>query len=158
MSHVVQERSGPDDRMLSLIDVGVAARFAEERERLTREVICPKRVLEPRMRCAGIDKESKAELANISQPLKRFAVDEPKRQLVDTNVVPEWVAEGFESHTRPVESAFGAGFANFVSSVPELLEVRAEHLGEFLRLLVVLRAIGPGAARVENLSRNSGNR
>ena len=58
------------------------------------------RVLEPRVRRARIDEVSPPELADISQALEHFGVDEVERELVDTNVVPDRVAQYFEVHDR----------------------------------------------------------
>lgn len=121
-------------------------------------MIGPERVLEARVGSAGINQESKAELADVSQTLKYFVVDEPNRKLVDTNVIPERVAERLESQARPRRLAGRSGVPDLVSCVAEFPEIGAEHLGEFLRLLVVLRAVAPRAARVEHFRGDTGDR
>jgi hypothetical protein len=50
------------------------------------------------VRGTGIDEVSPPELANVPQSLEDFGVDETETQLVDTNVVPDGVAQYFEVH------------------------------------------------------------
>ena len=108
-------------------------------------MICAERVLEARVGRAGIYEVRETELPHIAQALKNFGVDELERQLVDPDVVPQRVAQSFESHARPFRSASRTSVADLFRRVAELLEVLAEHLGQLLRLRVVRRGIGPRA-------------
>ena len=55
------------------------------------------RVLETRVRCARIDEICPTQLSDVAEALEDFGVDEPQRQLVDTNVVPDGVAQNLEA-------------------------------------------------------------
>ena len=55
-------------------------------------MIRAERVLEARVRGAGIDEVREPELPHVAQPLEHGRVDELERQRVDTDVVPERVA------------------------------------------------------------------
>jgi hypothetical protein len=59
-------------------------------------VISAERVLESRMCGAGIDEKRQAELADISQALKDIRVDKLECQLIDTDIVPEWIPQYLE--------------------------------------------------------------
>jgi hypothetical protein len=48
--------------------------------------------------CAGIDEIRPAQLTDVSEALKNFRVGELESQLVDTNVIPDRVAQNLEAH------------------------------------------------------------
>ena len=98
VSDVVEQRRGPDDRLLLLADRGGVFRFAKERERASREVVGAERVLESRVCRARIDEVRPSELADVPESLKDFGVDEAERELVDANVIPDGVAQDLEVH------------------------------------------------------------
>ena len=56
-------------------------------------------MLEPRVRCTGINEVRPAELTHVAKALKNFSVDELKRQLVDADVVPDGVAQNLEARS-----------------------------------------------------------
>src|SRR4029077_405713 len=101
---------------------GRVFRFAKERQSATREVMSAKRVLESRMRGARVDEVGPTQLAYISEALKDFGVDELERQLVDTNVVPDGVAQNLEAHSpslaRGCRQPFGPAFLVAASTFP----------------------------------------
>ena len=92
VADVVQQRGDLRDDALLDRDPAQLAALIEERERGAREVIGAERVLEARVRGAGIDEIREAELPDVSQALKNRRVDELQGERVDTNVVPERVA------------------------------------------------------------------
>ena len=59
-------------------------------------MIRAKRMLEARVCRAWINEKRQAELAHVPQPLKHIRVNELERQLVDTDVIPERVAQNLE--------------------------------------------------------------
>src|SRR6476620_4331877 len=67
--------------------------FVEQRQRQSREVVGPERMLEPRVSGAGIHQVREAELPNVSEPLKYRRVDELQSQRVDTDVVPQRIPD-----------------------------------------------------------------
>ena len=70
----------------------------EQRERAPGEVVRAERVLEARMRGAGIDEKREAELANVAQPLERRRIDQLEGERIEPDVVPERVADDFDGH------------------------------------------------------------
>ena len=97
MTDVVQERGGSNDRLLVFADRDQVLGFAKERQRAPREVVRAERVLESRMGGAGIDEISPTELPHVAQPLKDLGVDQPERQLVDADIVPDRVTQNLEA-------------------------------------------------------------
>src|SRR5712691_12117097 len=81
-----------------------------------------KRVLEPRVRGARVDEVGPTELAYVSEPLKDLCIDELERQLVDTNVVPDGVAQNLEAHGPSLapgwRQPFGPAFLVAASTLP----------------------------------------
>jgi hypothetical protein len=75
MPYVVQQRGRANDRLLLFADRRCVFGFAKEGERAPREVVRAKRVLEARVRGAGIDQIGPPELAYVPQSLKDFRVD-----------------------------------------------------------------------------------
>src|SRR6478752_9225888 len=79
-------------------------------------------VLESRMCRSRIDEIRPTELANVAETLKDFGVDELKSQLVDSDVVPDRVAQDLESHapliSRVSRQPFGPAFLIAVSTSP----------------------------------------
>jgi len=55
-------------------------------------------MLEARVRGAGIDEEGETELADVAESLKGRRVDQLEGERVETDVVPEWVADDFHGH------------------------------------------------------------
>ena len=49
---------------------------------------------------AGIHEVGESELAHVAQPLERPRVDQPERERVDADVVPERVADDLVGHAR----------------------------------------------------------
>ena len=99
---VLYQRGNAD--VLSLIgtDSIELSPLAQQRDRAAREVIRAQRVLEARMRRAGIDQVSKAELSHIAQALEVAGVHELHRERVNPDVVPEGVANDLEVHGAKV--------------------------------------------------------
>ena len=87
MADVVQECRRPDDRLLLLADRDRMLGLAKECQRASREM----------MRA----EVGPAKLANVTQTLKDFGIDEFERQLVDADVVPDGVAQNLEPR-RPL--------------------------------------------------------
>jgi len=101
MADVVQECRRPDDRLLLLADRDRMLGLAKQCQRASREMMRAESVLKARMRCAGINEVGPAKLANVTQTLKDFGIDEFERQLVDADVVPDGVAQNLEPR-RPL--------------------------------------------------------
>lgn len=124
VSDVVEQRRRPDYRLVDFSDRRRVFGFAKERQRATREVVGAECVLESRVGRAGVDEVSPTELANVSEPLKDFGVDERERQLVDTNVVPDRVAQNLEANRPSLASdwrqPFGPAFFVAASTLPTL--------------------------------------
>jgi hypothetical protein len=55
-------------------------------------------VLEARVACAGIDEIRETQLPDVAQSLECRRVDELQRNAVDTDVVPERIAEYLVGH------------------------------------------------------------
>jgi len=104
VSEVVERRGGANDRIVPLLGSKVIP-LAQHRESSTREVVRAERVLEARVRRAGVDEVRPAELADVAQPLKDVGVNEAESDLVDADVVPERVAQDLESHGGKVTPA-----------------------------------------------------
>src|SRR5687767_13177082 len=81
------------------------------------------RVLEPCVSGAGIDQIRPAKLTNVSEALDYVGVDESEGELVDSDVVPDGVAQYLEAHTtvpafRGWRQAFGPAFLIAPSTLP----------------------------------------
>src|SRR5258706_3237941 len=80
------------------------------------------RVLEPRVGRARIDEVRPPELPHVPKALKDFGVDERERQLVDSNVVPDRVAQNLEAHSPSLgpgwRQPFGPAFFVAASTFP----------------------------------------
>ena len=50
---------------------------------------------------AGVDEICETKLPDVPESLKDFRVDELESQLIDTDVIPERIAQCLESHARP---------------------------------------------------------
>src|SRR2546423_2688649 len=98
VSDVVKERRRSHDRLLVFADRDGVFRLAQEREGATRQMMCAERVLESRMGRAGVDEIGPAQLSNVTQALKDFGIDELEGELVDSDVVPDRVAQNLEAH------------------------------------------------------------
>jgi len=124
MSDIVKQRCRSHDVLLFLADGDRILGFAKERESPAGEVVRPQRVLESGMRCAGVNEIRPAQLANVAQALKDFGVDEPKRELIDADVVPDRVAQDLEAHGPLTflggRYAFGPAFFVAVSTLSNL--------------------------------------
>ena len=97
VTDVVEQRRRPDNGLLLFADRGDGVlSLAKERQRAAREMVSAECVLEPRMRRARIDEVRPPKLADVAQTLKDFCVDELQRQLVDSDVVPDGVAQDLE--------------------------------------------------------------
>src|SRR3984893_17461460 len=79
-------------------------------------------MLESRVGGTGVDEIGPTELTYVSEPLKDFGVDERERQLVDTNVVPDGVAQDLEAHGPSLapgwRQPFGPAFFVAASTFP----------------------------------------
>ena len=60
-------------------------------------MVCAECVLETRVRRTGIDEIRPTQLSDVTKALEDFGINELKRQLVDTNVVPDGVAQNLEA-------------------------------------------------------------
>src|SRR5215210_698241 len=100
MSDVVKERRRPDYCLLLLADRSRVLGFAKERQSAPRKVVGSECVLEPRVRRARVDEVCPSQLTDISQALEHVCVDKVERQLIDTNVIPDGVAQYLEVHDR----------------------------------------------------------
>ena len=84
--------------------------------------MCAECVLEPRVCRAGVNEIRPAKLSHIPKPLKDFSVDERERQLVDSNVVPDRVAQYLEAHSPSLgpgwRQPFGPAFFVAASTFP----------------------------------------
>lgn len=158
VTDIVQQSCSSHDGLLFRISSAEPFALRHRGECSAREVIRAERVLEARVSRAGINEISESELPDVAQPLKNLCVDEPKSQLVDADVVPEWVAQNLEFHARRVTLALRARAANSVARVGEFRKVVAEHSCQLFRLSVISLTIWPGAARNQNFRRNSWNR
>ncbi|MBW8768155.1 MAG: hypothetical protein JF589_00190 [Gemmatimonadetes bacterium] len=69
---------------------------------MAREVVRAEGVLEARVARAGIDEVGQPELAHVAQSLEGARVDEPQRERIDADVVPERIANDLERHARKV--------------------------------------------------------
>jgi len=96
MPDVVKERGGSHNRLLLLADRDRIARLAKERQGASRKVMSAERVLEARVGRAWIYEICPPELAYVPKALKDFSVDEVEGQLIDSDVVPDRVAQNFE--------------------------------------------------------------
>jgi hypothetical protein len=97
VTHIVEECSRPDNRLVIFAYRDRVFGFAKERQRSPRQVISPQRVLESRVCGAWIYQVRPAKLADVSQPLKDLGVDELEGEIVDADVVPERVAQNLEA-------------------------------------------------------------
>jgi hypothetical protein len=121
VSDIVKERGRSDDRLLVLVDRMLG--FAQQCQRPAREVVRPKGVLESGVGGAGINEVRPAELADVPEALKDIGVEKGERQLVDSNVVPDGVAQDLETHglapsRRAARQPFGPAFWIAVSTSP----------------------------------------
>ena len=98
MSNVVKKRRGSDDCLLVLTNRDRILCLAKKREGATRQVVRPQCVLESRMGRARVDEVRPAQLPDVAEPLKDFGIDETERELVDSDVVPDRVAQNLEAH------------------------------------------------------------
>src|SRR5687768_1390679 len=93
MADVVQQSGDVNEAPLMLSEVAEVAALLEERERTSGQMIRAQRMLKSRMAGARIHQENEPELPHVPQPLKRRRIDQSKRERVDTDVVPEGVAD-----------------------------------------------------------------
>jgi hypothetical protein len=96
VTDVVQQGGRPDDGLLILADRDGRFGLAKERQRAPGEMVRAEGVLEPRVRRTRINEIRPAKLPNVAQALKDFGVDELQCQLVDSDVVPDGVAQDLE--------------------------------------------------------------
>ncbi len=105
VSDVVEQRRQADREPLLLGDSREVAALFERGERAARQVIGAERVLEARVRRAGVDQEGVTELADVPQPLHRRSIHGSGSGWLEADVVPERVADDFElGHWSPVVS------------------------------------------------------
>jgi hypothetical protein len=120
--NVVKERRRSDDGLLLFADRYRVAGLAKERQGASREMVRAKSVLESRVRSAGIYQVRPAKLTHVTQALENLGVYELERQLIDSNVIPDRVAQDLESHARASvwgpRYCFGPAFLIAVSTSP----------------------------------------
>jgi hypothetical protein len=97
VSNVVKERRRSDYRLVDFADRRRVFRFAKERQGATREVVGAEGVLESCVGRAGVNEVRPPELAHVAKALENFGVDERECQLVDTNIIPDRVAQDLEA-------------------------------------------------------------
>ena len=100
MPNVVEQRGRPDYGGFLRARGPQSLTLDHRRERATRQMVRSHRVLEARMSCARINEIREAKLTDVAEALKNIRVYEPECQLIHTDIVPEWVAQDFESHAR----------------------------------------------------------
>jgi hypothetical protein len=100
VSDIMKERRRSNYRLFFSICTTEPVALGHQRQRSARQMIRAECVLEPRVGRSGINEIRQAKLPDVSESLKDFRIDETERQLVDTNVVPDWVAQDFETHAR----------------------------------------------------------
>src|SRR3954470_8713095 len=75
-----------------------------------------KRVLETRVCRAGIHEICPAELSHIAETLKDVGIYELEGLLIDSNVVPDGIAQYLEAHAPPRRRRYPFGPAFFVAT------------------------------------------
>src|SRR5687768_1027091 len=85
-------------------------------------MVRPQRVLESSVGGAGIYEIGPAKLPDVPKSLDDVGVDESERELVDSDVVPDGVAQYLEAHAVPIPRArrqpFGPAFLIAASTLP----------------------------------------
>ena len=104
---VVQQRGAAHDETCIGLELLGVATLLEQAQRAAREMVRTERVLEARVSGAGVDEIRESELADVAQPLERTRVDQPERQRVDADVVPERIANDLVGHARKVSVVAG---------------------------------------------------
>ena len=84
-------------------------RLLELRQRPARQMVGAERVLEPRVRGAGVDEERVSQLAHVPQPLHRGRVHHGECLGVEPDVVPQRVADDLELAHRATGIGRGGG-------------------------------------------------
>jgi hypothetical protein len=98
VSDIVEESGRSDNRLLILADRSGVFRFAKEGESAAREVVGAERVLKAGVCGAWVDEVGPPQLPYVSETLEHLGVDEAESELVDTNVIPDGVAQYLEVH------------------------------------------------------------
>jgi hypothetical protein len=91
------------------------------------------RVLEAGVCSTGINEVCPSELTDIPESLKDFRVYEVERELVDPNVVPDWIAQDLEPHGPSLCGRYPFGPAFFVadSTLPNFSKFSRNILARF---------------------------
>src|SRR5258708_7439364 len=71
------------------------------------------RVFKARVACARVDEEGEPQLPHVAQALERRRVDEPQREWIDADVVPQRVADDFQAFGPAAFTASEANDPNF---------------------------------------------
>lgn len=101
MSHVVQECCGPHDCQITRVDVPQCVALTKEAHGQSRQMIRPYRVLKPGMGGARIHKKRQSQLPHITQALHGDGVQQPQGQWIESDIVPERIAQNFHSAKLP---------------------------------------------------------
>jgi len=93
VADVVQESGDAREHAFIAAEGAEIVVLLEQRKRAPSEVVGSQRMLEPRMRRAGIDEKRETKLPDVEQPLKRRRIDQLEAQRIDADVVPERVSD-----------------------------------------------------------------
>ena len=104
---IVQQRRDANVRASAFTDVAQVTALLEQRQRTARQGIRAERVLETRMAGARIYQKRQPELSHVPQPLEGRCVDQAKGERLDTDVIPEGIADDLHY------SRYGVGSLGF---------------------------------------------
>ena len=96
MADVVEQGGERDGDQVGRINAVEFPTFVHDGQRPAGQVIGPQGVFEPAVGGAGVDQEGMAQLANVAEPLDGGGVEHGQGRAVQSNVVPQRVADDFE--------------------------------------------------------------
>src|SRR5688572_10162117 len=81
-------------------------------------------MLEAGVRCAGVDEICPSQLPHVSETLNHIGIEQSERELVDSDVIPDGVAQYLEVHgafpsRAPARQPFGPAFLIAESTSPK---------------------------------------
>ena len=95
MPDIVQQRRHSDRETLHRRSRAQLANLLQACQRTPGQMIRAERMFEAGMSGAGIDQKTVADLSYVPEALNGGSVESEQRRAVDTDVIPERVADGF---------------------------------------------------------------
>ena len=99
VSDVMKQRGRPHDGIVASAERPAFA-LGEQGQRTAGQMVRAQCVLEARMGRAGVHEVRQPQLTHVAQSLHDTGVDQPHREVIDPDVVPQRVADDLEIHAQ----------------------------------------------------------